>query len=56
MKDDPIVEEVRRNREEYAKEFNYDAKAILADLKRRAKSHPDKLVSYPPKLLKKTIG
>jgi len=32
--EDPIVEEVRRLREEYAEQFNYDLDAIYADLKR----------------------
>ncbi|HZF12610.1 MAG TPA: hypothetical protein VFE33_27790 [Thermoanaerobaculia bacterium] len=34
MTDDPIVQEVRRIREEYAAQFNYDLQAIFADLKR----------------------
>lgn len=31
--DDPIVEEVRRARDAYAKRFNYDLDAIFRDLK-----------------------
>ncbi|MBI4909139.1 MAG: hypothetical protein HY820_36300 [Acidobacteria bacterium] len=31
---DPIVEEVRRIREEHAAQFNYDLDAIFADYKR----------------------
>jgi len=31
---DPIVEEVRRIRDEHAAMFNYDLEAIVADLKR----------------------
>ena len=30
---DPIVEEVRRARDAYAKQFNYDLDAIYRDLK-----------------------
>ncbi len=30
---DPIVEETRRLREEHAKKFNYDLRAIFEDLK-----------------------
>lgn len=30
---DPIVEEVRRRRDEHAKSFNYDLAAICADLR-----------------------
>jgi len=32
--EDPVVEEVRRIREEHAARFNYDIDAIYADLKR----------------------
>ena len=46
---DPIVEEVRRHRQEHARRFDFDAKAILADLARRAAAHNDHLVSYAPK-------
>jgi copper oxidase (laccase) domain-containing protein len=31
MVDDPIIEEVRKIRDEYAKRFNYDLEAIAAD-------------------------
>ncbi len=34
MTDDPIVEEVRRIRREHAARFDFDLKAIFADLKR----------------------
>ncbi len=32
---DPIVEEIRQFREEYAAKFNYDLEAICRDLKRQ---------------------
>ncbi len=53
MMDDPIVEEIRRYRQEYARGFGYDAKAILADLTRRGDQHKERLVSYPPRLARK---
>ena len=34
MTKDPIVQEVRRIRQEHAARFDYDLKAIFADLKR----------------------
>lgn len=34
MIDDPIVQEVRRIRQEHAAQFDHDLKAIFADLKR----------------------
>ena len=49
MRDDPIVEEVRRLREEYAKQFDYDLRAMAADLRKREQAHRDRLVEYPPK-------
>ncbi len=35
MNDDPIVEEVRREREKYAASFNFDVHAMAADLRRQ---------------------
>ena len=32
---DPIVEEIKRYREEYAARFNHDLRAILEDIQRR---------------------
>jgi len=37
MKKDPIVEEIRRIREAHAAKYNYDLKAICADLKKKGK-------------------
>lgn len=49
MDPDPIVEEVRRVRREYAERFHFDLSAIAAELKRQEQEHPERLVSYPPK-------
>ena len=49
MQVDPIVDEVRRVRREYAKRFDYDLRAIAADLRKREQQHPERLVSFPPK-------
>jgi rubrerythrin len=46
---DPIVEEIRRNREAYAKDFNYDLKAMYDDLKEEEKRCGFKVVSLPIK-------
>jgi hypothetical protein len=35
MLDDPIVEEVRQAREEYAAKFDYDLRSIFLDIKRQ---------------------
>jgi len=50
---DPIVEEVRKARQDHAKEFNHDLSAICKDLKRIERECGHRLVSFPPKLLKK---
>jgi hypothetical protein len=49
MQADPIVEEVRRARQEYAARFGYDLRAVAADLREREQRHPERLVSFPPK-------
>lgn len=49
MRDDPIVEEVRRIRQEYAKRFEYDVRAMAGDLRKREQRHSDRLVSFPAK-------
>ena len=48
---DPIVEEVRKVRQEHAEQFNHDLAAICADLKKIEKECRNRLVSLPPKLL-----
>ncbi len=49
MQNDPIVDEVRRIRQEYAKQFAYDLRAMAADLRQHEQQHADRLVSFPPK-------
>ena len=49
MQPDPIVEEVRKARDDYAKRFNYDLDAICRDLQEKQKRGKRKVVSLPPK-------
>lgn len=49
MLPDPIVEQVRRVRKEYAEQFGYDIHALAADLQRRERQHAERLVTYSPK-------
>ncbi|NQT36924.1 MAG: hypothetical protein HQ581_05520 [Planctomycetes bacterium] len=49
MNDDPIVEEVRKARDEYAKQFGYDLDAICRDLQEKQQQPGRQLVSFPPK-------
>ena len=55
MLPDPIVEEVRKARDEYAKQFNYDLDAICRDLQERERRGNRKVVSPPPKPTKTPI-
>ena len=43
---DPIVDEVRRIREAHAARFNYDLRAIFADIKEQQKRSGLKFVSF----------
>ena len=52
---DPIVEEIRRNREEYAAQFNYDLNAICRDLREKQKKSGRKIVSLPPRRTEKQL-
>ncbi len=49
MWEDPIVAEVRRVREELAARFNYDVKAIFADIRARQAALGDRLVTRDTK-------
>jgi hypothetical protein len=46
---DPIVEEVRRARDAYAKQFNYDLDAICRDLKAKEYQNRQRVVPCSPK-------
>ncbi len=49
MKLDPIVEETRKLREEYAARFDNNPDAIFEDIKRRQAEGGRKLVKLPPR-------
>lgn len=53
MKDDPIVAEVRRARREYAMKFGNDLHAMAEDLRRKEREHPQRIVSFPPKPIRR---
>ncbi len=44
---DPVVEETRKLREEYARKFNHDIDAIYEDIQRRQTQSTKKPVSFP---------
>ena len=49
---DPIVEEVRKARQEHAAQFGNDLAAICEDLKRIERESEHRVVSFEPRLLK----
>ena len=44
MVDDPIIDEIHKYREEFARKFNYDLKAMVEDLMKRQKESGRKVV------------
>ena len=50
---DPIVEEIRKIRDEHAARFNYDADAIFDDFERSQKELGLPLVILPPNRVSK---
>jgi hypothetical protein len=49
MTDDPIVEEVRAERERYAASFNFDVHAIAADLRNQQQQEHRVTVNRAPR-------
>lgn len=49
MWQDPIIAETRTLRDEYVRQFNYDADAIFEDLMAKQATHPERTVSFPPR-------
>ncbi len=47
MRQDPIVAETRKRREEYAAKFGHDPDAIFEDIRKRQSQKGKKLVSFP---------
>jgi hypothetical protein len=56
MESDPIVEETRILREQYARKFNHDIDAIYEDIQQRQMQSKQKPVSYPPRKPSKGIN
>ena len=46
---DPVVEEVRRKRQQYAASFNYDIQAICRAAREKQKESGREVVSLPPR-------
>lgn len=54
MGQDPIVEEVRKARDEHAARFDYDLERIFADLEQQERDSGREYVTLPPKRLAET--
>jgi hypothetical protein len=46
---DPVVEEVRKIRQQHAKRFNYDLRAIVDDLRKQQEQSGRKYVQFEPR-------
>ncbi len=49
MKDDEIIEEIRRHRKAHAAAFDYDLDRIVRDLQEQERKSGVKVVSRPPR-------
>ena len=49
MQNDPIIEEIRRVRQEHTHRFNGDLHAICEDLRRQERESGCRYVSFPPR-------
>jgi hypothetical protein len=47
MFEDTIIAEIRQGRDEYAKKFNYDLKAMVEDIRSRQATSGHRVVSFP---------
>ena len=55
MWEDPIVEETRRMKNEYASKFNYDLQAIYHDLKELEKQLPENRLIPTQPMIETTV-
>jgi hypothetical protein len=46
---DPLVEEIRKLRDQYASQHNHDIDAIFEDIQQRQAQSDKKMVSFPPR-------
>lgn len=47
---DPIVEEVRKARDEHAAQFGYNLEQIFEDIQKKERQSGRKVVSLPPRI------
>ncbi len=49
---DEVMDEIRKIREDYGKDFDYDLAAMYRDLKKKEKARGHKVVSLPARRIK----
>lgn len=49
MHSDPILREVHRMKDAFAREFDYDVEKIFEHLREEAKKHPERMARLVPK-------
>ena len=49
MENESIIDEVRRIRMEFCREFNNDINAMAEYLRKKEQEHPERIVNFPPK-------
>ena len=53
MRKDIIIEEIHKDRDEYARQFNYDLHAICQDIRKKQGQGGRRVVSLSPRLIKR---
>jgi hypothetical protein len=55
MSFDPVVDEVRQARDEIARRFDYNLRAIFEDARKRQAASGRKVVNFPPRPVKNVV-
>lgn len=48
MHSDPILREVHRMKDQFARQFDYDVEKIFEHLREQAKKHPERMAQFVP--------
>ena len=56
MRNDPIVDEIRRIRQEHTDKFNGNLNAICEDIRRQERESGRQYVTYPPRRIESTVA
>ncbi len=56
MRNDPIVDEIRRIRQEHTDKFKGDLNAICEDIRRQERESGREYVTYPPRRIESVVA